>query len=209
MNIKSLTACVAASLLCSCASTSVKQTWKSPDYPGGPMKKLAVVALDERIELRRGFENRLAARIEQFGTSTLRTYEIFSLAEINQDKQAAADRLRAAGADAVVILRLRDVSSVFREYRPSPERYADVITGFEPGTWYDYYSVGFMDMSPTYGSLKQKVYLETSVFDLKTAKRVWSGLTETVITETMDRVAEMDPIVAKAVEAMRKDRIIQ
>jgi hypothetical protein len=208
MNIQSITACALAFLLCSCASTSVKQTWKSPDYSGGPMKKLAVVALDERIELRRGFENRLAAQIEQSGSSALRTYEMFSLSEINQDKQAAAERLRAAGADAVVILRLRNVSSVFREYRPSSERYADVITGYEPGTWYDYYSVGFMDMSPTYGSLKQKVYLETSVFDLKSAKRIWSGLTETVITETMDRVAEMDPIVAKAVEAMRKDRIL-
>ena len=63
-------------------------------------------------------------------------------------------------------------------------------------------------MSPTYGNLKQQVYLETSVFDLKTSKRVWSGLTLTVVTETMDRVAEMDPIVAKVVEEMHKDAMI-
>ncbi len=200
--------CALAPLLCSCASTSVKNTWKAPDYAGGPLKKMAVLAVDERIELRRGFENRLAAQIEQCGVSPVRTYEMFSLSEINQDKQAAADRLRVAGAQAVVILRLRDASSLFREYRPSPERYAEVITGFEPGAWYDYYSVAYMDMSPTYGNLKQKVFLETSVFDLKTAKRVWSGLTETVATETMDRVAEMDTIVGKAVGAMRKDGII-
>jgi hypothetical protein len=79
----------------------------------------------------------------------------------------------------------------------------------ETGVWQDYYSIAYMDMSPTYGSLKQTIYLETSVFDLNTEKRIWSGLTETVVTDTMDRVAEMDPIVEKVVAAMRKDGIVR
>jgi len=65
-----------------------------------------------------------------------------------------------------------------------------------------------MDMSPTYGNLKQKVFLETSLFDLKTGKRLWSGLTQTVFTDTMDRVAEMDKIVGKVLAAMRQDAVV-
>jgi hypothetical protein len=33
-------------------------------------------------------------------------------------------------------------------------------------------------------------------------------LTETVFTDSMDRVAEMDPIVTKVLAAMRKDGVI-
>jgi hypothetical protein len=201
--------CAVVALLCSCAATSVKETWKSPGYAGGPLSKAAVLAVDERGDVRRAFENRLAAQIQQTGATGIRSYELLSLAEIDRDKQAAGERLRATGAEAVVVMRLADSANFYREVRPGPERYAEVITGYEPGTWYDYYSVAYSDWSPTYGNLKQKVYLETAVFDLRTAKRLWSGLTLTVVTERMDRVAELDPLIEKIVSAMRKDGILR
>jgi hypothetical protein len=64
-------------------------------------------------------------------------------------------------------------------------------------------------MSPTYGSLKQKVHLETSVFDLTSGRRLWSGVTQTVVSETTDRLAEMERTVAKVVAAMRKDGMVK
>ena len=138
----------------------------------------------------------------------LPTFEVMSLSEIKRDKVAAAERLKSAGAQGIVLLRLMDSTSTYRESRPGGERYAEVITGFETTGWYNYYSVAYADMSPTYGHQKQKVFLEASLFDLNTEKRIWSGLSRTVVTETMDRVAEMDPIVAKFVAAMRKDGMV-
>ncbi len=213
MNLRPLTlaviSCIALPLLlCSCASTSVKKTWKSPANTGSPLSKIAVLAVDERGEVRQALENRLTTQLRKQGLSVVPSYELLTLTEIGQDKPAAAERLRTAGAEAVLIMRLKDVATSYREYQPAPERYAEVITGFEVGTWYDYYSVAYMDMSPTYGNLKQKVYVETSVFDLKTAKCLWSGLTQTVVGETMDRVAEADVLVAKLIAAMRKDGML-
>jgi hypothetical protein len=158
--------------------------------------------------LRQGFENRFYNQLKKAGATPVTTYDLISLEQINRDKMAAAERLRAAGAEAVLVMRLANISTFYRETRPGPERYADLVTGFESAYWYDYYSLAFMDMSPTYGSLKQQVYLETAIFDLKTAKRLWSGLTETVITEHMDRVAEIDPLIAKILAAMRKDGML-
>jgi hypothetical protein len=200
--------CPLAALLCSCAATSVKQTWKAPEYQAGPITKMAVVALDERDLVRQCFENRFAAQLQKGGATAFTTFDVLSLADINRNKPAAAERFHAAGAEAVVILRLVDESTFYHEVRPGHERYAAVVTGIEPAMWQDYYSVAFTDMNPSYGNLTRKVYLETSLFDLKTANRLWSGLSETVVTETMDRVAEMDPIVAKFVAAMRKDGVI-
>jgi len=208
MPLRLLAVCLLAMVLCSCAATSVKNTWKSPDYHGGPFAKVAVLTVDDHPGVRRGFENRLASQIRKGGATAITTFNLLTLPDINRDKPAAAERLRSAGAEAVVVLRLASSTSSYREVRPGAERYAETITGIEPGTWYDYYSVAYSDLSTTYGTLKQQVYLETCLFDLKTAKRLWSGMTKTVVTETMDRVAEMDPIVEKVVIAMRKDGML-
>jgi hypothetical protein len=205
---RSLSLCALAALLCSCAATSLKKTWKAPDCQQ-PVGKIAVLAIDDRGLVRQGFENRFVAQLTKAGAPAVVTYDLLTLAEIKQDKRAAADRFRLSGAEAVLILRLTDISSSFRESRAGNERYVPVLTGVDSLGWYDYYSVGFMDMSSTYGNLKQTVYLETSLYDLKTEKRLWSGLTETVVRENMDRVAEMDPLVEKFVAAMLKDGVIR
>jgi hypothetical protein len=200
--------CALAALLCSCAATSVKKTWKAPDCQQ-PVGKIAVLTIEERGLLRQGFENRFVAQLTKAGASALVTYDLLSLPEIKEDKQAAAARFRASGVEAILILRLVDVGSSYRESRAGRERYVPVLTGINSVGWYDYYSVGFMDMSTTYGSLTQTVYLETGLYDLKTEKCLWSGLTQTVVKENMDRVAEMDPLVGMIIAAMRKDGVIR
>ncbi len=200
--------CALAVLLCSCAATSVKQTWKSPECRQ-PVGKIAALTVAEGGLVRQGLENRVAAQLTKAGTTAVVTFDQLSLAEIKQDKRAAADRFLASGADSVLILRLLDQATSYREVRPGGERYAATITGIDTMGWYDYYSVGYMSMSPTYGSLKQKYYLEAGLYDLKTEKRLWFGVTQTVVKENMDRVAEANPLVGKVVAAMRKDGVIR
>jgi hypothetical protein len=207
-HVCSLVACLVVTLFCSCAATSVKKTWKSPEFQGKPVSKIAVLTVEDRGYLRRGFENRFTSQLKEAGVTATPSYELLSLPEINRDKPAAAERLRSVGAEAIIILRLVDVTTAYREVRPGGERYAETITGFETTGWYNYYSMAFTDMSPTYGNEKQRIYLQTGLFDLATTKCLWSGLTETVFTQSMDRVAEMDPIVAKVLAAMRKDGVI-
>ena len=199
--------CLLAVLLCSCAATTVRNTWKAPGAQG-PVGKIAVLAIEERGLLRQGFENRFVGQLIRSGAKSLPTYDLLSLPQIKQDKRAAADRLGANGAEALLILRLNHKTSTYREIRPGDERYAAMVTGFETVGWYDYYSLGLMDLSSTYATLKERVYLETSLYDLKTEKRVWSAMTRTVVTENMDRIAELDPLVEKIVAAMQQDGMI-
>jgi hypothetical protein len=206
--LRPLSLCALAVFLCSCAATSVKESWKAPDsHP--PSGKIAVLTVDERRDLRIGFENRFVTYLERAGTPALTTFNLLSLSEIKQDKQAAAQRLLASGTEALLIMRLVNVGSSYRETRPGGERYASTINGFETTGWYDYLSMGYMDMSATYGNEKLSVLLETSLYDLKTEKRMWSGMSETVLKGNMDRVAEMDPLVEKIIAAMRKDGVIR
>ena len=200
--------CLPLVLLCACAATSIKKTWKAPECQG-PVGKIGVIAIEERGLLRQGFENRFVSQLRSNGAAALPTFDLLSLPEIKQDKGAAAERFRANGAEVLLILRLFDKVSSYREIQPAGERYVPMVTGIDTFGWYDYYSLGLMSLSSTYGTLKDYVYLETAVYDLKTEKRLWSALTRTVVGENMDRLAEMDIVVEKVVAAMRKEGVIR
>ena len=159
--------------------------------------------------LRQAFENRFVTQLRKNGAKAFFSYDLLSLEQIQSNKVAAAEQLRTHGAEILLILRLVDISQFNNEVRMGDERYMGVVTGIEPGTWYDYYSVAFMNINPTYGSLTRNVYLETSLYDLGNAKRLYSVLTQTVLKENTDRVAEMDPLVEKIVAAMREDGVIR
>ena len=209
MKLRSFVLCTLAALLCACAATSVKKTWKSPDAQGS-VNKIAALAIAENGLVRQGIENRFVRQLRASGSTALTTFDLLSLPQIKQDKRAAGERLGAAGGETLLLVRLISKTSTYRESRPGSERWAPVMTGnnYMMG-WYDYYEVGFMDMSPTYGSVKEWVAIEASLYDLKTEKRLWSGLTETVVHETMDRVEEMDQVVGKMLVSMRKDGVIR
>jgi hypothetical protein len=206
MKLRPLALCALAALFCSCAATSVKKTWKSPDCRQ-PVGKIAVLAIDDRGMLRQGFENRFVRELAKAGSSAVVTFDLLPLLQIKEDKRAAADRFRASGAEALLVLRLVDVGSSYHVSRVGGELSAPGIAGVD--TTFDDFGGELMDMSSTYGDLTQTVGLQTSLYDLTTEKRLWFALTQTVLKENMDRVAQMDPLVEKIVAAMRKDGVIR
>lgn len=202
-------------LLCSCAATSVKQTWKSPDYTGGPVGTVAVLTVTERGMIRIGLENRVARELERTGQPVVRTHELLTLQEMKENKQAAAARLREAGAQTILITRLVSSESQARSFRSGNERYAPVTTGFSPNVpygpydWYGYYSLAFQDMGTVWSSQSRRVFLETTLFDLTDGKRLWSCLTKTDLNESTDVVAEEDRLAVLLASALRKDGLVR
>lgn len=203
-----LAVCALAVLLGACATTKLQNTWKAPDCPQ-PVGKIAVLAIEERGLVREGFENRLVRLLKKTDAPAVVTYDLLSLPDIKENKQAAAERFRATGAQTVLIMRLAGSGGSYHESRAGNERYAATVTGIESMGWYDYYSVGFVDMGVTYGNTKQVVYIEVGLYDLNTEKRLWYGQTQTVLKEGVDRVSEMEPLVKKFVAAMRKDGVVR
>jgi hypothetical protein len=171
--------------------------------------KIAVVAVDERSLLRQAFENRFARDLKKAGQSAMVTHDLMSLPEMKADKLAAAARLQQSGADTVLIVRLADQATYANEVRATPALFVSTVDGYENGDWYGYYSVAFTDMGTVWGNTTKEVFLDTSLFDLKSAKRLWSCQTLTVLKDETDRLAETDVLVAKIVAAMRKDGVVR
>jgi hypothetical protein len=202
MKLHHLALAVLTLSLCGCAATSLKQTWKSPTYTGGPVQKIAVVAVDERELYRSSVESHFNVQLNEQGQSAFVTYDVLALPA---DKEAAAAKLRERGADAVLLVRLVNSGSSTHEVRGGAGYFAPTISGSD---WYGYYTVAFMDMGTVWGGSVKDVNLETSLFDLKTGERVWSGITHTMLKENADGITELSKLVGQVLAAARKDGVV-
>ena len=112
--------------LCGCVGTSLDGNLKSPAYHGGAVQKVAVVAVTDQVLVREGFENRFARQMIEHGQGALVTYDLLSLPEIKADKQAAVTRVRQAGADSVLLIRLANQSTRSTETQATAPIFAPV-----------------------------------------------------------------------------------
>jgi hypothetical protein len=207
--VTGLAPAVFALWLCGCATSSIKQTWKSPVCQPGQVQKIAVLAVADNGMVRQGLENRFVRDLRGCGQDAEATFDLLGLPEIKADKETAAARLRDAGANAILIVRLVDQKTYNRGMRATPEYWIPTVTGYDGYGWYGCYSVAFMDMGVTWGSMKQNLYLDSNLFDLNTGQRLWSAVIETVLKENADRLEVADTLVAKVVGAMRKDGLVR
>jgi hypothetical protein len=194
-------------LVCSCATTSLRQTWKSPDARGQAFKKIAVIAVDDRAMIRQVFEGQLATQLEAQGQAALRTHELMTIAEMKESKQRTGERLRQAGVDGVLIQRLvaRETPSVGEGRAHDPQ-----TPSFSSGTlgWFDYYCVVMPSPTVLSVDLTQDFYIETTLYDLASEKRMWSCLTRTAVKENADWLELVKPLALTIVQAMVKDGVI-
>jgi len=194
--------------LCSCATTSVKSTWKSPDYQGGAVKNVAVLAMDEGSGYRPMFEAQFVAQLGQSGQPAFKTEGLLTRAEVKADKEAAAAKLRDAGADSVLVVRL--VDSVNKStLAPSTRGGRTVTTDAGKLGWMDYYTVSVSGPARMQQSLSRHVYIETSLYQLASGQKIGSVLTKTVLHDDADRMAEVEPLVATVLTSLRADGLVR
>jgi hypothetical protein len=198
-----------AALCGSCASTSIQSTWKSPDFKGGPVQKVSVLAVSGREIVRTALEHRFAKQLEKDGQPAITTVQILSLPEIKENKEAAAARLRGVGADSILITRLVGQSSHLGQARQTPTEYFAGIAVASSGGWHTYYSAVYSNSGVPRSDDRDYYLLETSLFELASGNRLWSCVTETEVKETADRFEIADALVAKVVEQMRKDGMVR
>lgn len=207
--IRPLALTALALTLAGCASTSVKHNWKSPDYHGGPVGKIAVVAVDERGDVRGALESRFVRELNKLGQDAIKTVDLLALPEIKSDKAAAAARLVAAGADTVLIVRMVDQASYGGQVAFMPALYTPGVYGYGGLGWFDYFSGAYASMAVVSSSFEQKICLDSSLFDLKASQRLGAVLTSTTLKENADALLVADALAAKIVKALEKNGLVR
>jgi len=164
-----------------CASTTLQSTWHDPAYSSGPFRKIFVIGLSARdVTARRVFEDVMVSKLRAAGVQAVPGWQY-----IKADGQAPEGEVSAAvadaGADAVLMARLVAIDKqisvnpivvpgpAYGWYGPYAGWYGPYAGWYGAG-WYAYPSVQQYDV----------VYVETTLFDAKTKRLVWSGTSKTV-----------------------------
>jgi hypothetical protein len=169
------------------------------------VENVAVLAMDERDLHRQSIENHFAALLKEQGQSALTTHQLFGLPQIKTDKEAAAGRVRQAGGDSVLIVRLLDSATYSRQVHANS---AGLSSSSGEGSDWSSYSFAYFGTDTVWSNMRIEVYLESALYELKTGQRLWSGVTRTVLKDDVDRVAEIAPLASQIFAAMRKDQVI-
>ena len=174
----SLLAVIAGLFVAACASTTLQSTWTDPAFTGGPFKKFFVVGLSARdVTSRRAFEDIMVGKLQAAGVQAVPAWQSFR--DEGQASEAAMDAAVAqSGADAVLMTRLLGVDTrvnVSPMMVPGPMIGPGFGPGFGPGWWGGYSGWYAVPQVTQY----QIATAETTVFDVKTRRIVWSTTSQT------------------------------
>ncbi len=176
------TVVAAALLLAGCASTTLQSQWRDPGYTGGPFRKVFVIGLSARdVTARRIFEDVMVAKLMAVGVQAVPEWQhLPSDGPLPEGAVSAA--VDGTGADAVLIARLVGIDT-----RISVSPVAVPGPGFG---WYGPYAGWY---SGWYAAPQVTQYdvviVETSVFDTKTKRLVWSATSQTVDPASVQKEA--------------------
>jgi hypothetical protein len=204
MRGRGFTVTILLALLTACASTSIVEEWQSPDYKGGPFKRLLVVGVTKEATVRRIFEDEFVRQLRARGTDAVASYTL-----IPEDGQVDRPRLERAvqesGADGVVITRVLKVEQRTQVVPGTP-----AFPGFGTDI-YRHYGTGWGGVWTGYASPPavfqyEEVRAETKLFGARNAALVWTAQSE-VFAPTDARKDSAD-FAARIIAALASRKLI-
>lgn len=184
--------------LSGCASgPSVSASWQRPDYKPHQFKKLAVLAISGRLEMRRVIENHVAADLREIGIQAVIGSDLFQKPTVSDEKAPTADQkaevrriLVQQGVDGAIVMRLvsRDiVESRVAAVASDPREAGDMYWGYSPV--YDPVS------RETTMDAKKRVVVEAGLFEAEKPGAI--AVREITIDEagTMEQVRDASKLI--------------
>ena len=171
-------------LACGGTKTRVSSQWLSPDYKGGPMHKILVVAIAETPLGRRTYEDRFVNALTDAKAEAISSYKLLP-SEDRLTRTELEGIVAREGFDGVIVSQLLDV----REQKTVVPPSTYVVPSYGYG-YYGYYGGGYdVVHSPGYTRTTEIVRLETQLWNAADSELAW-GIT----SETFDPTSTDDAI---------------
>jgi len=198
-----LTALVLTLLLSACAQTSVVDSWKTDQPVTNKPTKVAVIAVLPEALMRKAVEIDIAKVLLDKGTPAVPASNLPGMSggirgEI--DSEVAAEILRSAGVDGVVVLFYSGGAN--SEGYVRSDYWAQHVgsgMGYSWGRPY-FTNVYTVRQGPGWADYRMSALVESTFYDLETDQPVWRIVTETKDTEHADTA---DDIARQIASEMR------
>ena len=158
---------VAVALLVGCAavpSPTNTTTWRDPNFKGPPFTKIFVVGLSaQSLSDQRGFENLMVSALQSAGVEAVPGWQ-FVPTDRTPDQATIRAAVLQSGADATLLVRLSG-------FQTEGSVGVGTVGGAEavgPNMYVGWYEPGIVSTS------YQAATIYTTLFDVKTARAVWT-----------------------------------
>lgn len=189
---------ILAFLTMSCAGTKITQEYFDDSYTGKVSNFLVIAVIGSPIHRQR-YENEFVSQLNRIGVDAVSSEEVMEMpSDLILTKEMILDAVRKYNNDAVIITEL-----VGAEKKDS-DRAGVIFYDF-----YGYYSSGYsrlIGMGPK-SSSTTNVLMETMLFDVKTEKLIWAGISDTLAEDPVEGEIQSDAIKAM-VDKMEKSPLI-
>lgn len=198
--------------------TRIESSWRDPTFSGAPFDRIAVVALFDSAAESRTFEQTAADVLDEHGVDAVPAYTIVDDARMYEEPELRG-QLADADVDGILIYRMIavDERNVYRNPAPYMHVPGGIVFG-DPYYWYyyprwNYYwhwrSTWDVTRSPGYWETVAYVIVESSLYDARKDRLVWTAksatidgrqfasLADSVAAKVTKELVELDVIAAR------------
>ena len=179
-----------------CQSTTLKNSWRDPDYKGPPLKKIMVVGVSKQAATRRIYEDQFVAQLKAAGVEGVQSY-LFIPQDGKAEEGMVKEAVQKAGADGALVTRLVRVD-VNTQVSPAYPGGMGFYGGYA-GAWGGYYEPGTVTTTDT-------LVIDTSLYGLKDSTLLWSGTTSTFAPSDLKK--DIDDFAKVIIDALKKQKLI-
>ncbi len=184
----------------SCATMHVTDEWRDKTFPGPPYRRIMVVALTKRVDLRQPMEDEFSRQIKAWGGEAVACH--VCIPDIDRvSREALAEVGAGMGIEAYLVVRVLQTDARIESYRSSiPPAVGDYGTD----------SMVNMDLlgspDPPIQKKTESMTLESRLYDGKSAKLIWRSTVESV--SPFGREGEIPRFVRTVLAALGGDGLI-
>jgi len=164
-----------AALLAACSTLSVSNQWKDPSWPGPPASNVLVMGITKSDTYRHLFEDTFVQQLQSAGIQAEQSY---SQIPSGAASEKLSDVVKATGAQVILTTRVQRVEQKIN-VTPSGPAWGGFY-GWYGGAWASTPDVTQYDA----------VTLETTAWDVRTQKVIWSATTEGVGTGNIPQATQ-------------------
>jgi len=187
-------------LLPGCASVSLVNTLRDRGVPAKQYKKLLVVGIASKLQMRQVFEEIFSAEVMKKGIAAIPSYTITGVTE-QLSRASLEDAVKKTGADGVITTRVVGT-------KKDTEVHAGFIMTDRGVTNVYGVPVTFATFvgQPVEVTLSTEAAIETNLFDSATGRMVWSGTSNAVNPEGIIKVT--GELADTVIKAMARDGLL-
>jgi hypothetical protein len=180
-------------VLSACQTVSVTNQWRDPSWQGPPASSVVVVGISRSDTMRHIFEDTFSQQLQAAGLQALPSYT--QIPPGTTGAVSLRDLVKKNGAEAVLVTRVQRVEQKVNVTSSGP-MYGGFY-GWYGGAWASAPNVYQYDV----------VTLETSVWDARTEKLVWTVTTQGVRTDDIPKTTTQ--LAQTLIPKLRADGILR